>query len=493
MSSSERYTLEDLKRKIIHILATPAFPHDLYRSITGILAVLHAVSTKGDHWVQHVQDETGKSILLPEEQPAFAEAFQPYSRGIRSFFKGGSQGGAFTNEEMAEKAGFSMDQLTEKRANLAGPSIGGIDDLYGAFFHKIGKVNATVNGYASQYGILKLEKQGDLQEDVRMIPEFLQQLIASGVMTLSDGAISPERTKEVLDKFKMSYRSIIVMIYLFLDLMRMSSFVLESDQNRKLSSVVVSFYELLRGDWKKSILSFMGYYGTMPLFMGQIGKVYLTLFHMFSPSLQDNITYGVLDATKSFIIGMLLSIFQIAAPLEVRLSIGGVLEKIAERKRKIDGSLESQGLPARPGYFLPTFQDLNHLQSLMDDPAFVCSAEFQEMIKKMETSTIIRIILQLMRIPDSEHMIALRCKRGTDQSFVQGIVAEAKMSAESEEPSAEPSEELSAESQEAPANEAPANEASANEAPANEASANEALKKGGRRRLRIISASRPQR
>jgi hypothetical protein len=160
--------------------------------------------------------------------------------------------------------------------------------------------------------------------------------------------------------------------------------------------------------------------------MGQMIKVYLSLFQTLSPTVQDSIVYGALDATKSFIVGTLLSIFKITAPEGVRLPLIGMLEKIAKKKAEIDGTLVDAGLSARSDSFSPTFDDFNNIQALMDDPEFICSSEFETLIEQVNNTAIINMILQILRIPVTKEFRAYRCGTKPSKPFLTLIVEKAK-------------------------------------------------------------------
>lgn len=193
---------------------------------------------------------------------------------------------------------------------------------------------------------------------------------------------------------------------------------------RKVLSIIVSILELLRGDWKKAILTFMGFYGKIPLFIGELTKIFLSLFQTLSPQLQNSIVFGTLDTGKSMFIGILLAIFQVTAPEEVRLPLIGILEKIAQKKAELDGMLVDEGLSARPNYLSPTFEDLNNIQALISDEAFVCSCEFEDLLNQVNNSSILRIILQILRIPVTKEFKELKCGTEPCKTFVQKIVDE---------------------------------------------------------------------
>ena len=97
------------------------------------------------------------------------------------------------------------------------------------------------------------------------------------------------------------------------------------------------------------------------------------------------------------------------------------MDTIAKHKEDIDGTLEAADLKPLPEYMAPTFNDFNNLQSLMDDPAFICSSEHQELVKTIDNSAIIHIILQLLRIPVTERFREYHCGTET-KSFVERIV-----------------------------------------------------------------------
>jgi len=201
-----------------------------------------------------------------------------------------------------------------------------------------------------------------------------------------------------------------------------------------LYSQSLNFYEAIG----KAILSFIGYYGTTPLLFGEIIKVYLTLFRSLSPQLQEDIVFGTLDTTKSLLVGLLLALFQVAAPEEVRLPLIGILEKIAQKKAQLDGELIDAGLSARPAYLSPTFEDLNNIQALISDKAFICSSEFEDLLKQVDSSPLLKIILQILRIPVTEEFRKFKCGTEPSKPMAEGIVTESIANQNAQKALAEP-------------------------------------------------------
>jgi hypothetical protein len=444
-SRSQQYQYNLLRHQIEQELANEDFMKHLYHSVDGILRVILTMMEHRDKedWTSHMVDEQGNPLLTKEEQQQFMDVLKDHKDNIVSFFEKDKQEGGDYVPDVSTLSGLSDDFLKKKTEQVtkmeeeSDDSVG-MDDIYTKFVKRIRQVDSVVNDYASKYGVLKLEKEYDLQPDIRIVPEAAASAISQGVMALSTSAgypIPADTTMYVLSKIKIPFRTIVFSIYIILDIARMSMAFAGRDTSRKILSVVLSLLELLRGDWKKAILTFMGYYGTTPLLYGQLGKVFLTAFRMFSPQLQDSFIFGSLDATKSFIIGLLLSIFQVTAPEEVRLPLIASLEKIAQKKAEMDGLLQDANLSARPDYLSPTFEDLNNIQAVMSDQAYLCSCEFGELVQSVNQSAIIRAVLQLLRIPVTKEFIELKCGKEPCQPFVTKVVQEAK--AQQEEPNAQ--------------------------------------------------------
>jgi hypothetical protein len=464
MSSVDRYNLENIKRNIDDAITDKSMPDKLYSSVNAITNIIEAiVMTGGKDWVTRVLNKDGNPMLTNEEQIKFTEAFEPYINTIINYFKNNKhenqEGGqvpdiidiplntqkSTINTQTIKSTNTSKDNISalsglpnsfinnklgQSNTNNSKKQVGP-DVLYEKMIDKIKNVNSTVNNYASKYGILKLEKEHDIGKDVRLVPKPVASLIASGLKflpTLVAGpaaGIDPEITLQVLDKVKVPLRTLITAIYVALDVARIGIAVSGTPERRKIFTILLSLVELLRGDWKKALLSFIGYYGTSPLLIGEMLKVFLSVFQTTSPYFQDKVIFGIPILAKSLIIGLLLSIFQITAPEEIRLPLIGVLEKIAHMAKSVDKKLIEADFSARPAYFTPTFEDLNNIQAVFNDPAYVCSCEVQELIDEASKSSIISVILQLLNVPVTNKFREVQCGSSQCKTFVKLIANEA--------------------------------------------------------------------
>ena len=397
--SQRMYDIHDITHTVKQLLKSNHFLPGLYDSVENICAIFSAiVQSRGERWTDHLYHKSWTT----EEKKKLETLFQPYLSSILSFFNG-MRGGA---DEDAES---DADEDEDEDAETTDKSP---DNIFIKIRDAFQYVDSAMYELASQKGIIKYEKAADKEEDYHIFP--------SAIVTPLTPLIGPVAA-EGLKQFKVPLRTLIVLVYLFLDMTRIGAATAGQDSARKSLSIAVALVDFLRGDWKRAILSIMGYFGTAPLFMGQLAKAYLFLFQMLSPRIQDNFIFGAYDAIKSFIMGILLTLFKVTAPYQLRKTVIEVFETIAKHKKDIDGTLESADLNPLPEYMTPSFEDLNNLQALMDDPAFLCSKEHQELIKSINQSEMLNILLQLARIPVTEQFIKWKCEGKPARSFVEEL------------------------------------------------------------------------
>lgn len=199
---------------------------------------------------------------------------------------------------------------------------------------------------------------------------------------------------------------------------------LSNDTTRKILSLLLALVDILKGDWKQGILSLLGFFGEAPLVAGLLGKVIINLMELMSPSLQDALITNVYQSVKSMFLGFFLWGFANFAPYSVRLSARGEFDKMKEMANSVNNeigkvessmqsSLNSLGLTVKfnkiPADFVPTFDDIQSLQSIITQESIVCSKEFQDSIQKLKENLLMRLILELMNIPMDAGILATKC------------------------------------------------------------------------------------
>ena len=199
----------------------------------------------------------------------------------------------------------------------------------------------------------------------------------------------------------------------------------KSDLSRKILSVVLSLIDLFKGEWKHSLLSFAGFFGQNPLIIGLIGKVFLNVFNFISPDLQEKLIYDIYQSTKSLFMGVFLWLFSTVAPDFVRATVRiqfDKLKQIADNANKqvdkveesMQKSVQASGLKIDfkhiPEDMVPTFDDIQNLQSIARQPAIYCSKEFQEAIQPLQMAPPARFMLEMLNIPTDPDSVAMECK-----------------------------------------------------------------------------------
>jgi hypothetical protein len=442
--SNERklYTLQHLEKLTKDALENNNLPDNLNKSVSGITKIITSIiNTKGEGWTAHMIDENGEEILTPTEKVRFEEEFKPYIRTILNYFNnsyedeydekkyGGSmyntfQQGGTKEEEQAKDNAKKIEQLKEQIQQLEGKKGATSEDseqnveftpdaIFNMIMEKIGSIDEIVKKYAGDWGVLRLQRYYDETEDIQVIPQPLITLING----LTEGGFIV--MGNILSEIKISFRVILFVVYLFFDIARIAAGLSNRDYIRKIMSIILSVLELLRGEWKKSILTFLGYFGTSPLLVGALLKIFLVTFQLMDPQKQETFLIDSFDTTKSVLIGFLLNIFQITAPLPVRLYLNEAFDKIRDFKLNRNTQLEQVGIEKRPEYLIPTFEDINNIQSIIADKAIVCSKKFQDAIADVYNNTIMRIILEIMRIPVSKVMRENICGEYQGKSFEQ--------------------------------------------------------------------------
>ena len=221
-------------------------------------------------------------------------------------------------------------------------------------------------------------------------------------------------------------RTIPVLIGSFVEAIRLIFSVgpTSNELTRKILSIVITLIDLLKGEWKHSILSFAGYYGQYPLIAGLIGKVFLNVFSMIAPDIQDRVIFDIYRSGKSMFIGGFLWVFSTFAPAPVRLIVKKQMDIIKEKVLKVNGDIkgaedkmqEAAGAVGQtidlnkiPETFIVSFDDIQNLQSIVRQQSVMCSSEFQEAIKPLLIIIPVRLLLEMLNIPTDPDSLDMEC------------------------------------------------------------------------------------
>lgn len=299
----------------------------------------------------------------------------------------------------------------------------GVDALYRKVVDMLGQFNSSVVNFASTYGILKLEKSFDNELDPK---PFLPLASVPGLQPLAQVPVP--------------IRVIVLFLYTCLDIARVMISISPTDRPfiRKVLSIVTAVVDILRGDWKKALLSFSSYFSSDYAIMSVIGKVILDVGGLISPYLQYHMTYGLLDVSKSILAGLLLSLFQTFAPYPVRQPVLEQIEVMRgvadENKKQLEESIanpEQRELYA--SFLVPSFEQIQTLQSVFINDELQCDPRVETAMhiivgKPGNENIFMKIVLELLGVPIDPEEMARKCPP-TPERFGEAVAKKAIVTA----------------------------------------------------------------
>ena len=242
-----------------------------------------------------------------------------------------------------------------------------ISSLVDAHF-KIPKSDASLDNFASS-----------VQKFLASVDELNRQMaLAIGpvafVKDMNDPRITlPGYSQPII----ISKHALIPAITMFLEACRLLVITnrFDSPMLRKILSVVLGVFDIIRGEWKTGVLSLIGIYSREVLVIGLIGKTINLMYNWISPDLQSQGQSHIYSSMKSLLIGGWLYLLSIVAPERIR--------------QKINQLVPLGDFPQ---------DNIQKIQSLFHDPKIVCSLK-DKIVSAREESPI-RIILELLNVPN---------------------------------------------------------------------------------------------
>jgi len=360
----------------------PTGPITFTKAVMAIFNVIGVIleSEGAEGWHKTLNEAFGSQVLTPEDE----KRLEPITQ-LLLHIKGSK------SEEPIQLMRGGADKGKDKKGE------GGLDMNagYRSFVQTFQNINNKVASFALGNGITKYENQYDEEKDLYPFGQLY--------------GLTPVGT--VLSYVPLPFRSLIFLIHTALDLIRLviSSSGVDSPFLRQMLSVSLAGMEVLRGDWKKALLSMAGFFSQKQVWPGFIGKVFLDLFYMISPKLQNDIVYGAFSVTKSLIMGILLNLFKITATFEIRMKAIKFIKDLSKREGCLDVVLKKAGLPRRS--MITSALNVDGAHAFFEDPAWNCSEEFKSAIDAAKSNFILKVMLQFANIPTSEKDLEAECER----------------------------------------------------------------------------------
>ena len=392
-------------------------PDRLYSALEGVSSTLLAWKQHGGKpgWSSTLIDSKGKSLFSSDESKELERAASVAEPFLESLFNDAVMmvGGASLSNMKT-----SVDGQMVKMPAVVNPEDISIDKLYYGLLQKLDDYDRQWRDIVNQIGIVKTFESQD----------------AKGVITLP--FVPPIPVPYVIPA-----RSKLPILNTILEMLRImvSNTVFDAPTFRTLLSFALAILDLLRGEWKHALLSALGAYSVTAMWIGLGGKVLRDAWLLIAPDLQHQLQKTLYQSSKSLFAGFFLWGFSTFSPDVIRMSINTATEKMRETIGKFNEQIASVEAKAKevakpvgidvtfqriPDDMVPSFDDIQNLQTLVKVPEVYCSQEFQQILKPLLLVPPLRLALELFNIPTVQEDIDEQCK-GKESSLSDTLAEKA--------------------------------------------------------------------
>lgn len=194
---------------------------------------------------------------------------------------------------------------------------------------------------------------------------------------------------------------------------------------RIVGSLFGGLIELFKGDWKSALLTFMGLAGNGMMTMGLFGKVVVKVLSFMAPSMRDKLVLTGFQSVKSWVLGVMLFVFQTVAPRAIKEMVdqnlgkfGEMLGDVQKKIDKVNSDITSTEefkcftitwLNLTDPAKMPDYDSLIKLQDLFMQPSFYCNNDVRAFVDQMKFIPPARIILELLGLPTTDRAYSEVC------------------------------------------------------------------------------------
>ncbi len=243
-----------------------------------------------------------------------------------------------------------------------------------------------------------------------------------------------------IDRFRIPARSIIPFINTILEIVRILVALspIQFPFIRSALSLGMAIFDTLNGEWRHGVLSLLGIFGNKPMYIGIMLKVVRNAWLLIEPQLAKQLRLDIFKAGKSMTIGLVLWAFATFSPDFIRNPIEsgvGRFRSMIDRINEQLGVFQAQAnaaagplgieviFPTIPTELVPTFADIQNLQTVVQQPEIYCNADIRAILEPMRYVPPLRFILEMLNIPMVPELVAASCK-GVDTSNLSHELAQ---------------------------------------------------------------------
>lgn len=385
-------------------------PEHVYNAMNGLArSFLAYKDSKGrPGWSRRVVDEYGEAVWSPEQ----ASLLEKAGPNLFKLLSGE------VAEEVAPVAasaligGGALDppslrltpESTAVRPDMTGVTVS-LDAIVDSISNKLAELDEKNREIASTIGPVAFINKLEMDPFVGPFPPYLPARI------------------------QIPARAILPSINALMEAVRLLSSEMAFDVGflRQLSSIVLGVFDILRGEWRDGVLSFMGVISSNWMIYGMIGKTVRWVYNFISPDIQSRLAADVYASFKSMFVGAWFWLFSVVSPDFVRGRLNEIFEAnkaaVDELNKKID-LVEAEArktaadanmrviinFPRVPLDRLPSLDDIQNIQALLHHPAVLCSPATKTLLAPAMDIPVLRVLLELLNIPTLPEDIQEACK-----------------------------------------------------------------------------------
>jgi hypothetical protein len=190
---------------------------------------------------------------------------------------------------------------------------------------------------------------------------------------------------------------------------------IDSATYRVLLSFSQTILDALRGNVRQAIFSSIGLFGRNGYYISILTRFVLNIIETISPDLRGQLEFDIYKNLKTLSAAGLLWAFYTFAPLNLKSNVNILFREIQEIAKKEEISLgplisqirksakaEGIDLPDLPLEQVPTYDDLQALGSLLQQPDIACLPSFEKLIAPIRSIFTLRVTLDLFGIPTGQ-------------------------------------------------------------------------------------------
>lgn len=360
-------------------LLTPNLKEHVYNAMDGLSRTLLPFLTKQS--VSTAEDDEGKPLWTPEQSKQIEELLP------RTLQVGGFPTKLTSQSSLVEP--LQTDISLEKIATQAQIFLKTLDENNRELAKAVGPV-AFIN---------KMEKDPAAGPFLPYVPVRLQ-LPTRTILPLLNSILEACRLLVITNRF-------------------------DNPMLRKILSVVLAVLDVSRGEWRDGVLSLLGVISKETLMVGLVAKTARFVYNFISPDIQARLESDMYDSAKSMFIGGWLWLLSVVSPDFLRAQINKLFDASKEALQKFKDTMKpiqeqaiargkalglSVKFPEIPLTAIPSFADIQNLQSIFHQPEVVCNPGFQAALAGPSQIPAMRVLLELLNIPISPEAKAAKCQ-----------------------------------------------------------------------------------